>query len=154
MLGLFTRRKEILSDTERKRLAMSIAEAEKTTSGEVRISVQAERQLGEAMMSVQDLALDHFKRLGMTETRDKTGVLIYLLVSEHKLQILADAGINEKVNAGTWQAIADSMTAEFKAGRFYDGLSTGLEKIGAILTQHFPVQPGDRNELSNDIEMS
>lgn len=153
-MGLFSGTPEILSETERKHLSEQISEIEKQTSGELKISVQRERSEGDAALSLMDLALQHFQRLGMEKTRDKTGVLIFLLLSEHKLQILADAGINEKVQAGTWAEIAQSITAEFKSGKYFDGLTGGLSQAGKLLQTHFPAKHDDTDELSNDVHIS
>jgi uncharacterized membrane protein len=90
----------------------------------------------------------------MDKTRDKTGVLIFLLLSERKLQIIADEGINSKVENETWQKIADGMVEKFKEGKYLDGLLFGLDEVGKILSAHFPIRPDDINELPNDVEIS
>ncbi|CUT02614.1 TLP18.3, Psb32 and MOLO-1 founding protein of phosphatase [Candidatus Kryptonium thompsonii] len=99
------------------------------------------------------MALREFYRLGMDKTRDQTGVLVYILLSERKLQIVADKGINEKVENETWQKIADKIAEQFKQGKYLEGIMEGLDEIGGILLQHFPIKPDDRNELSNEVEI-
>ena len=108
----------------------------------------------EKKLSIYDMALREFYRLGMDKTRDNTGVLIYLLLSDKKFQIIADKGIHEKVEDGTWQKIADEMAEEFRKGKFLDGILKGLDRIGKILARHFPIKPDDTNELPNEVEIS
>lgn len=107
----------------------------------------------ERKLTLFDMALREFYRLGMDKTRDQTGVLVYVLLSERKLQIVADKGINEKVNNETWQKIADMMAEHFKSGKYLDGIINGLDEIGKILYTHFPIKPDDKNELSNEVEI-
>jgi uncharacterized membrane protein len=94
--------KKILSKKELTDLSAVITKAEKNTSGEIRVVVRHRRYLKERKLSLHDLALGEFCRLGMEKTRDKTGVLIFLLISERKFHIVADEGINTKVTEGTW----------------------------------------------------
>ena len=67
--------------------------------------------------------------------------------------ILADDKINQKVNQSVWDEIADDMTKHFKQEKFCNGIIKGVEQTGKILTQHFPIQPGDVNELSNEVRI-
>ena len=87
----------------------------------------------------------------MDETRDKTGILLYLLLKERQFYILADSGINEKVKQETWDKIRDEMQNEFREGEFTKGMLLGIEKVGKTLGQHFPIKPDDTNELSNKV---
>ncbi len=145
--------KDILSKEDLKKISDKIAEIEKSTSGEIRISIREKRSLIERKLTLFDMAVREFYRLGMDKTRDQTGVLVYVLLSERKLQIVADKGINEKVNSQTWQRIADMMVEHFKSGKYLDGIIKGLDEIGKILSQHFPIKPDDKNELSNEVEI-
>ena len=146
--------KKIFTNNDLKKISEKIAQIEKSTSGEVRVSIREKRSLIERKLSIFDIALREFYRLGMDKTRDKTGVLIFLLLSERKLQIIADEGINSKVENETWQKIADGMVEKFKEGKYLDGLLFGLDEVGKILYAHFPIRPDDINELPNDAEIS
>ncbi len=143
-----------LTRKEQAALAAQIAAIERETAGEIRIAIQQRRRREEKTLSLKELALRHFRRMGMEKTRDKTGVLAFLLMGEHQLQILADVGIDKKVTQGTWDLIAEEMTGEFKAGRFFAGLQAGLSRIGALLREHYPVRPGDRDELPNRVDLT
>jgi uncharacterized membrane protein len=148
-MSLFQRK--IFSAAELKALADVIAEAEKTTSGEIRVVVRHWRHWNERRLPLHELALREFATLGMHETEDRTGVLILLLVSEHAFHIIADEGIHAKVADGTWDNIAAAMSADFKGGKFFDGISRAIRAVGAELAAHFPATDGDRNELPNDV---
>jgi uncharacterized membrane protein len=140
-----------LSETERKEIANFIQLLEEKTSGEIRVAVNFQRGFFEKKKSIQELALNEFYRLKMHNTRDKTGVLLFILVGERAFHIVADEGINKKVDAVTWQEIADKLTEHFKQQQFKDGIVHILQMIGAILSQHFPKKSDDTNELTNDI---
>ena len=143
--------KKILSDEELKALAAIIAETERDTSGEIRIVLRERRQWNEKNLSLAELALKEYYRLGMQKTRDKTGVLILLLISEKKLYIAADEAINSRVEEQTWDKIADGMSVRFKEGRFFEGLAEAVRTVGVHLKQHFPRRSDDTDELPNDI---
>jgi uncharacterized membrane protein len=145
--------KDIFSKEDLKKISDKIAEIEKSTSGEIRVSIREKRSLIERKLTLFDMALREFYRLGMDKTRDQTGVLVYVLLSERKLQIVADKGINEKVENETWQKIADKIAEQFKSGKYLDGIINGLDEIGKILYTHFPIKPDDKNELSNEVEI-
>ena len=98
-----------------------------------------------------DLAKEEFYKLQMDKTRDKTGILIFVLLEERQFYILADEGINEKVRPNTWERIRDEMQTEFKSGQFTHGIIIGIERIGKILSNYFPIKPDDTNELSNKV---
>jgi uncharacterized membrane protein len=143
--------KKILSKTDLESLAAAISDAEKTTSGEIRVVVRHHRHWKERKLSLHDLALNEFRRIGMEQTRDRTGVLILLLVSERQFQIIADEGIHTKVAEGTWDRIALSMSSHFREGKFAQGLTEAVRSVGAELAAHFPRKSDDTNELPNDI---
>lgn len=133
------------------RITQACTEAEKTTSGELRVSILRKRDKKQTDLSVKDLALQEFYNLKMDETRDKTGILLFILLNERKFQILADEGINEKVSPDTWQAQAEVFTDFFKKKKYTDGVITVLQNMGKILTEYFPIKDDDTNELSDEV---
>lgn len=143
--------KKYLSDEELKSLSAVISEAEKSTSGEIRVVVRHRRHWNERSLSLHELALLEFSKLGMEKTKDRTGVLILLLLSERAFQIIADEGIHKKVEDGTWDRIAGRMSLHFKEGKFSDGIAEAVKAVGEILSKHFPRTRDDRNELSNQV---
>ena len=86
-----------------------------------------------------------FGKLRVWDTEHNNGVLIYLLLAEHAIEIVADRGLNSKVDSGEWQRIVERMGRAFHEGRFEDGLTQALEEVSALLVQHFPAAPGQAN---------
>jgi uncharacterized membrane protein len=127
------------------------AEAEKTTSGELRVSILRKRTRKQKKLSVRELAVREFNELHMDQTRDKTGILIFILLKDRQFQILADEGINEKVAPDTWQEQANILIDYFKNEKYTEGIIALIRNMGKILTEHFPVKTDDTNELSDEV---
>jgi putative membrane protein len=100
---------------------------------------------------VEEAAVSRFFSEGLYRTRDETGILIFISVFEHKVWVLADRGINAKVETGQWEEIVGLITAGIRQNRAADAICEAVEKVGDILAVHFPVRPGDTNELRNII---
>lgn len=143
--------KKYLSDKDIETITAKIAEVEDQTSGEIRVSILHRRRRSERNLALKEIALREFTRLGMDRTRDRTGVLILLLLSERRFHIIADEGIHRKVEEGTWDRIAETMTLHFKEGNFGNGICAAVEAVGKELRRHFPQKPDDRNELPDEI---
>ncbi len=139
------------SDDDFLRISNEIKKIEAKTSGEVRVSMKEKRTFSEKKKSLKELAETEFVKLNMHNTRDKTGILIFVLFEERQFYILADDGINQKVEPNTWDDIRDEMQENFRNGKFLEGIKSGLQKIGSILEKHFPIKEDDTNELSNKI---
>ena len=133
------------------RISNKIAEAELKTSGEIRVSIKEEKSFSERNKNINEMAETEFYRLNMHRTRDKTGVLLFFLLAERKFYILADKGINEKVAADTWINVGREIEDNFRNGYFSKGIIAGIDIIGNILTEHFPIKPDDENELTNKV---
>jgi uncharacterized membrane protein len=134
--------------TEEKRVEIlkAIAEAEKNTSGEIRLFIE-----DKCNDDVLDRAAFIFKELKMLETNERNGVLFYLAMDSKKFAILGDVGINQKVHKDFWFDIKLAMQNHFTAGEFAEGLGKGIRMAGEALSTHFPFKKDDLNELSNDI---
>lgn len=145
---------KLLTDDELRRIAATIAEAESTTSGEIRVHVHNRRSWGERKLTLHGLALKHFHAMGMQKTKEKTGVLIFLCIKDRAFHIVADEGIHTKLPQEYWDALAETMSRHFKAEKFCEGICFAVREIGALLTKEFPVGEGDTNELSNDVSFS
>ncbi len=93
-----------------------------------------------------------FGKLRVWDTEDNNGVLIYLMLAEHSIEIVADRGIDRHVSRADWQAMVGRMGAAFREGRFEDGLTQALEEVSALLYEHFPLSAGqaDSNELPDE----
>jgi putative membrane protein len=95
----------------------------------------------------KQLFLEH----GVTETRDRSGVLVYLSEAEHRIEILADRGVHERVGKDGWQRTVDGVVQAIRAGQAGQGVLAAIETIGAALAEHFPPRPDDVNELSDAV---
>lgn len=141
------------SDDDFLRISNQIKKSEQNTSGEIRISIREQRSFWEFKRDIKELAAKEFRKLGMTGTRDKTGILLFLLLGERKFHILADEGINSKVKQNTWDIVRDEIQNEFREGKFAQGIIKGIERVGNILSEHFPIRKDDTNELSNKVNL-
>ncbi len=137
---------KFFSTGEKEKIVKSIEEAERNTSGEIRVHIE-----GVIKGDVLDRASYIFGRLGMQKTELRNGVLFYLAVNSKKFAIIGDAGINAKVPANFWDIIKEKMGAHFRQGDFVNGLCEGIIMAGDQLKTHFPHQTDDVNELSDDI---
>jgi uncharacterized membrane protein len=127
-------------------IANAIRVAEMNTSGEIRLHIEKY-----CKGDVLDQAAYVFEKLEMHKTQLRNGVLFYLAVEDHKLAILGDAGINQKVQEDFWNETKEIVLSKFKEGNLTEGLTTGILMAGEKLKEHFPYLEGDTNELSNEI---
>lgn len=133
------------------RLAARVAASERRHSGEIRICVEAGLPWSylRRNATARERAVTLFGKLRVWDTEHNNGVLIYLLLAEHAIEIVADRGIDAHVDDAEWAAMAQRMGAAFREGRFEDGVTQALEEMSALLVAHFPLaenQP-DTNEL-------
>ena len=124
--------------------------SERRHSGEIRLCVEAGLPLSYLWReaSARERALAMFGKLRVWDTEHNNGVLIYLLLAEHAIEIVADRGLNRHVPAEQWRRLSDGMSAAFKAGRFEDGLGQAIDAVDGLLGQHFPLAEG-RPTLTN-----
>jgi uncharacterized membrane protein len=134
-------------------IASAIGEAEKTTAGEIRVSIRQKRKWKERKLTIEELARREFHLLGMTKTKDRTGILIFLLLEDKKFFILADDGIHTKVEEGTWNKVAKEMSDHFSQKNFRLGILHGVHSVGMELAKFFPRKSHDTNELPNDVHV-
>lgn len=134
------------TEAEVKRLEYAISEAEKMTSGEIRLHI-------EDHCSVDPLtyARKAFERLGMHKTADRNAVLLYLAILDHKVAIYGDKGINNTVGLNYWSSIIEIITTDARNGDLVSGLEKALLEIGTVLKKYYPYKEGDTNELDNTI---
>ena len=134
--------------TKEQQLAIqkAIANAEHSTSGEVRVHID-----DECKEDVLDKAAKTFHKLKMQKTEKRNGVLFYIAVADRKFAILGDTGINAVTPENFWDNIKEQMLIHFKQQQFTEGLSKGIEMAGLKLKTHFPLQSNDTNELSDEV---
>jgi len=134
------------SKEQQAQILASVQEAEKATSGEIRVHIETS-----FTGDVLDRAAWVFKKLEMHKTDNRNGVLFYLAVNDRKFAIIGDAGINAKVPSGFWNEISELLVKNFKEGKFTEGLTEGIILAGRQLQVHFPFKKDDVNELSDEI---
>lgn len=129
------------------RLTRRVAASERRHSGEVRICVEAGLPLSYLWRgaTARERAVAMFGKLRVWDTEHNNGVLIYLLLAEHAIEIVADRGLSRHVPPAEWQAIVARMGSAFREGRFEDGLTQALEEVSALLVAHFPQAEGTPN---------
>lgn len=130
-----------------------IAAAEKNHSGQIRFAVEGAlhpRQLL-AGLSAPARALDVFSQLRIWDTEHNNGVLIYLLLADHAVTIIADRGIHVRAGEATWRGIAKVMEQQYQAGDFEEGSLLGIQLIAAQLRLHFPDSLDGPNELPDEV---
>ena len=129
------------------RLARRVAASERRHSGEVRIYVEAGLPMSYLWRHAtpRERAVAMFGKLRVWDTEHNNGVLIYLLLAERAIEIVADRGLSRRVAPQEWQAVVGRMGSAFHEGRFEDGLTQALEEVSALLVEHFPLAPGEAN---------
>jgi uncharacterized membrane protein len=134
-----------------KRIEARVAASEKRHSGEIRVMVESGLPFSYLHRGAtpRDRAVAMFGKLGVWDTEANNGVLVYLLLAERAIEIVADRGLTRHVDAAEWQRIADSMRESFRAGPLEPGLNQAIDAVDALLMRHFPLAPGaaDVNEL-------
>ncbi|SDF14423.1 TLP18.3, Psb32 and MOLO-1 founding protein of phosphatase [Pricia antarctica] len=141
-----SRVEDFLSKEEEQDIVQAILEAEKNTSGEIRVHIEAHTKLDHI-----DRAKEVFKMLKMGNTKEENGVLIYVAVNDRKFSIYGDRGIDKVVSDDFWDSTRDAIQAQFKKNDFKQGIIDGILKAGKELRTHFPWQQGDINELSDEV---
>jgi uncharacterized membrane protein len=133
-------------------IGQAITAGEATHAGQVRFVVEGALD-GEPLFrdqTARDRALDIFSNLRIWDTAENNGVLIYLLLADRKVEIVADRGIDAKVGRAGWGKICRDMEADFGAGRFEAGAIKGIEAVSRQLAAHFPPHGSGRNELPDE----
>ncbi len=136
-----------LGDGTLERLRERVAASELGHSGEIRICVEAGLPLSYLWRGAmaRERALTMFGKLGVWDTEANNGVLIYLLLADRSIEIVADRGLSRRVGAAHWQAITADMGEAFRAGRFEDGLNAAVDAVSRALREHFPLAAGEGN---------
>ncbi|MEO7760873.1 MAG: TPM domain-containing protein [Casimicrobiaceae bacterium] len=135
------------------RLELATKHGEQVHNGQVRLAIEPSLPLGAVRhnVSARARAIEVFAMLRVWDTGENCGVLVYLLVADRAVEIVADRGIDAKVDAATWAAICAKMEDRFRAGDFAGGAQFGLVEIGALLATHFPRRSGDPRERANEL---
>jgi uncharacterized membrane protein len=129
----------------------AIRSAESRTSGEVRFVVETALDIAELWggLTPRGRALQVFSQFGVWDTELRNGVLIYVLVADRDVEIVADRAAAAQVAPGDWEAACRVMESHFRSGRFAEGSLAGVAAVGGLLEREFPSRSGDRDELPN-----
>lgn len=129
----------------------AIISSEKLHMGELRFAVEAGLDWSDLLddISSRERALEVFSHLRVWDTELNSGVLIYLLLADRKVEIVADRGIDTRVGKYAWVSICQDMESNFRSGDFESGVLHGISAISALLQQHFPAQAHNPNDLPN-----
>src|SRR5262249_10485055 len=127
----------------------AIKEVEAGHSGEIRFVVETALDLNELLsgLAPRARALQVFSFTRVWDTEANNGVLIYVLLADRDVEILADRGIAARVPPQEWETICREIEAHFRDGRFAQGSVAGVRSVGGLLARHFPGDRGDKNEL-------
>ena len=129
----------------------AIRASEVTHHGEIRFAIENTLAASSVWSGLtgRERAVEVFSNLRVWDTEGNSGVLVYLLLADHDIEIVADRGIAARVEAEAWEAIAQTMEAAFRQGKFERGALAGIEQISVLLAAHFPPTGDNPNELAN-----
>jgi len=131
-------------------ITTAVGEGEGRHRGELRVAIESRLSVSDvaAGMTARDRATMLFSHLRVWDTEDNSGVLLYVLLAEHRIEIVADRGIAKVVAPSEWAAITDHMRNEFAQGRYREAVQTGVAEAGELLARHFPANGEPRrNQL-------
>jgi uncharacterized membrane protein len=141
------RTKEFISQLDHDRIVRAIRESETKTSGQIRVYVQRGKLAGDPVIAAQE----KFHKLGMDATKERNGVLIFVLPRARKFAVIGDEGVHQKCGDEFWQQLVKRMRAHFQKENFTDALVEAIEEAGDLLARHFPKTSAPRNELPDEI---
>ena len=153
--------RRLVGPAEAARLRAQVAASERLHTGQIRICIEGglplsylwrhwRQRLSRAEL-VRQRAVMMFAKLRVWDTEHNNGVLIYLLLAEHAIELVADRGVNRLVAPGAWQAMVTRLGGALHEGRFEDGLTKALEEVSAVLVAHFPESPEASRDEPNQL---
>ncbi len=133
------------------RIEDSVKQSERSHRGELCVVLESSLGFWPLLrgQTARQRAHEVFAREGVWDTAENSGVLLYINWADHNIEVVADRGINAQVMQAQWEAICQVIEQSFRAGRFEDGVIDGIEQITALLTQHFPADSDNLDELSD-----
>ncbi|KAF3999883.1 TPM domain-containing protein [Glaciimonas immobilis] len=128
-----------------------IAEGERAHRAEARMIVESSLSLEAVLTHVtsRQRAQELFAHYRVWDTEENIGVLLYVNLADHQVEIITDRAVGRAISAAEWQAVCHTMTREFANGTFHDSTLAALDKLNGLLTEHFPDKDGKRNELTD-----
>ncbi len=144
---MFGKKQHFFSDKEEQEIILAIRHAERKTSGEIRVHVQHFLDTDDVLKD----AIKTFFRLKMDHTKERNGVIFFLVPEKKQFAIYGDEGIHQKVSDVFWEDVKEILVEEFRKGCFVAGLVKGIELAGEKLQAYFPYESNDKNELPDEI---
>lgn len=139
---------KFLKPEEERAIIAAIQEAEGKTSGEIRVHIVRHRK---GKGDVYSGAVKAFEKLGMTRTKERNGILIFIAPQDRQFSVIGDIGIHAQVTDDFWKKVRDVMQDDFYRGNFLQGILDGVHFCGEELKKYFPRQDQDQNELPDHI---
>lgn len=136
-----------LSQLDHERIVGAIKDAEAKSSGEIRVFIQRGELEGDPLVAAQK----KFHQLRMDATKERNGILIFVLPRARKFAVVGDEGIHRKCGPQFWQELVDRMRAHFQEANFTAALVEAIEEAGKLLARYFPKAPGPQNELPDEV---
>jgi uncharacterized membrane protein len=146
-VGNLMKVRDFVDQLHRDKIVAAIREAEKKTSGEIRVFIT--RKPTENPL---EMAKQQFVKMGMEKTQERNGVLLFVAPRTHKFAIVGDVGVQTRCGDAFWTELAHEMSSHFKKADFTNGIIYGVHKAGELLAEHFPRKRGDKNELPDEVE--
>lgn len=140
-----------LTSDDLEKIKQEIQRIEQSTCGEIRLSIREKRSFWEKLYKPHELAVKDFEKLGMANTKYKTGILIFIIFEEHYYDILADEGIHEKIDDSFWINIEEKIKEEFPKEGYLKGILHVVDRTGDVLKREFPKLQDDVEELADDV---
>ena len=141
------------SQDELKEIQSAADAVERNTVGEIVLSFRDKKSLLEKLYSNHELAMKDFDKLGVYKTKERTGILVFLLFEEHYFDIIADEGIFGKIPDDTWNKIEDRLKEEFRSKNYSGGVLALINEMGTVLANEFPTRAGADNDDEIDREI-
>ena len=138
--------KDLLNTQQQEQVVNAIQDAERGTRGEIRLHLEDHSEK-DPLLRAEEV----FLKLGMEQTKDRTGVLIYVAVKDHRLAIIGDKGINDVTGDDFWKAEKDLLIDSFSKEQYAEGLAKVIGLVGEQLKKYFPCEDVNKNELPNEI---
>ena len=139
--------REFLNQLSHQEIVEAIRDAEKRTSGEIRVFITRK-----STKDTVPAAQAHFIELGMDKTRERNGVLIFVAPRAHQFAVIGDTAVHARCGDDFWKQLAHEMSGHFRKSEFTTGIVHGVRKAGELLAEHFPRKGGDTNQLSDEVE--
>jgi uncharacterized membrane protein len=144
----FSKKKEFFSKEDNEMIVQSIRDAEKQTSGEVRVFVESKCRFVDPL----DRALEIFAKFKMQNTAQRNAVLVYVAIKDRQLAVFGDTGIHQKTGDDYWKLAVNNMVSHFNKENYAHGIAHCVSMIGEALQEHFPYDSDlDKNELPDEI---